>query len=183
MQKRHQPFHLYINQKVYFFSVHTYHNIPILRSVKRKCEFRQKLRDVALERNCEIIAWVVLDNHYHFLLGTDKGKDIQTIFKTIHGTTSFKWNKEDNKRGRKIWHSYWDYCVRSEKEYWTRFNYIHYNPVKHCGVKRMEDYEFSSFNYYVRSKGHEWLMSAFVADAPRCEKYPVIDYTVEGDDR
>ena len=36
-------------------------------------------------------------------------------------------------------------------------------------------------NYYGRSKRHEWLMSAFVADAPRREKYPVIDYTVEGD--
>ena len=103
MQKRHQPFHLYIDQKVYFFSVRTYHNIPILRSVKRKSEFRQKLRDVTIERYCEIIAWVILDNHYHFLMRTDKGKDIQTIFKTIHGTTSFKWNREDNKRGRKIW--------------------------------------------------------------------------------
>jgi hypothetical protein len=40
----------------------------------------------------------------------------------------------------------------------------------------MEDYEFSSFNYYVCSKGDEWLMSAF-------EKYPVVDYTVEGDDK
>ena len=165
-----------LTKKYTFCSVHTYYNIPILRSVKRKSELRQKLRDITLERYCEIIAWVILDNHYHFLMRTDKGKDIQTIFKTIHGTTSFEWNREDNKRGRKIWHNYWDYCIRSEKEYWTRFNYIHYNPVKHRCVKRMEDYEFSSFSYYASSKGYEWLMSAF-------EKYPAVDYTVEGDEK
>jgi putative transposase len=106
---------------------------------------------------------------------TDKGKDIQAIFKTIHGKTSFQWNKEDGKKGRKIWQNYWDYCIRKESDYWTRFNYIHHNPVKHNYVKRMDDYEFSSFNFYVKSNGYEWLMSIF-------EKYPVVDYTVDGDE-
>lgn len=39
----------------------------------------------------------------------------------------------------------------------------------------MEDYEFSSFSYYVNTKGYEWVMSVF-------EKYPVIDYTIDGGD-
>jgi putative transposase len=176
MQKRHQPFHLYMDKQIYFLSVHTYQNVPILKSVKRKSEFEQKLKEITVEKRCNIIAWVILDNHYHFIMKTDKGKDIRDIFKTIHGTTSFQWNKEDGKKGRKIWQSYWDYCIRGESDYWTRFNYIHHNPVKHCYVKRMEDYEFSSFNFYVKTKGYEWLMSVF-------EKYPVVDYTMEGDDR
>jgi hypothetical protein len=40
---------------------------------------------------------------------------------------------------------------------------------------KMEHYEFSSFNFYVKTKGYEWLMSVF-------EKYTVVDYTMEGDD-
>ena len=174
-QKRHQPFHLYLDKQIYFFSVHAYHNVPVLKNLNRKSGFKQKLKETALEKQCNIIASVILDNHYHFMMKTNKGENIPDIFKRIHGATSFQWNKEDGKRGRKIWQSYWDYCIRNESDYWTRFNYIHHNPVKHCYVARMEDYEFSSFNYYVKSKGYEWLMSAF-------EKYPVIDYTVEGDE-
>jgi putative transposase len=175
VQKRHQPFHLYLDRHIYFFSVRTYHGVPIIRSVKRKEELKQKIKTISVERDCEIIAWVILDNHYHFLMKPDKGKDIQCIFQVVHGTTSFQWNKEDNKRRRKIWQNYWDCCIRSENDYWKHFNYIHHNPVKHNYVKRMEDYEFSSFNYYVKEKGYEWAMSVF-------EKYPVIDYVVDGDD-
>ncbi len=174
-QKRHQPFHLYLDRQIYFFTVHTYRDITVLHSVKRKSKFVQKLKDTAVEKDCEIIAWVILDNHYHCLMKPKKGKDIQAFFQNIHGTTSFQWNREDNKRGRKVWQNYWDRCIRSEMDYWTHFNYIHHNPLKHNYVKRMEDYEPSSFNYYAKEEGYEWVMSVF-------EKYPVIDYTIEADD-
>lgn len=101
-EKRHQPFHLYLDRQIYFFTVHTYHDVPVLRSVKRKSEFMQKLKDVSIEKDCNFIAWVILDNHYHFLLKPENGKDIQAFFQIIHGTTSFQWNREDNKRGRKV---------------------------------------------------------------------------------
>jgi len=39
----------------------------------------------------------------------------------------------------------------------------------------MEDYEFSSFNRYIETEGYDWIMSAF-------EKYPVIDFSLDGDD-
>jgi hypothetical protein len=38
-QKRHQPFHLYVDKQIYFFSVRTYKNVPILKNVKRKSAF------------------------------------------------------------------------------------------------------------------------------------------------
>ncbi len=173
-QKRHQPFHLYMDHQIYFFSVHTYQNVPLVGSEKRKSELMKKLRDFSSENDCKIIAWAILDNHYHLLMKSDKGESIPDLFQTAHGTTSFEWNKEDNMRGRKVWQNYWDRCVKSESDYWTHINYIHHNPVKHNYVKRMNDYKYSSFNYYVLKEGYEWVMSAF-------EKYPVIDYTSDGD--
>jgi putative transposase len=38
-----------------------------------------------------------------------------------------------------------------------RFNYIHYNPVKHGYVQNPEDWEFSSYRFYLREGGDGWL--------------------------
>ncbi len=101
-QKRHQPFHLYLDRQIYFFTVHTYRDITVLHSVKRKSKFVQKLKDTAVEKDCEIIAWMILDNHYHFLMKSKKGKDIKAFFQNIHGTTSGKTIRGEERYGRII---------------------------------------------------------------------------------
>ena len=65
-------------------------------------------------------------------------------------------------------------CIRTEADYWTRFNYIHHNPVKHGYVEQMEDWPFSSYRYYFENQGEEWLMDAF-------RQYPIIDFTDSDD--
>ncbi|HEX9913079.1 MAG TPA: hypothetical protein VGB01_07530 [candidate division Zixibacteria bacterium] len=56
------------------------------------------------------------------------------------------------------------------KTFYTRFNYIHYNPVKHNYVKQCEEYSFSSYNYYLKKLSRNYMDSIFV-------KYPIIDFT------
>jgi len=104
--KIHHPYHLYLENHVYFFTAHTYNNLLVLKDKKRKEELKQRLKDINLRKQGEIIAWVILDNHYHFLMSSKNGNDIKTIFQNIHGSTSFKWNSEDKKRGRKVWQNY-----------------------------------------------------------------------------
>ena len=71
----------------------------------------------------------------------------------IHGRVSYMLNQEDGTRGRKVFQNYWDRCIRNEKDFFTHLNYIHYNPVKHSLVDKMEDYEFSSYRYYLQRYG------------------------------
>lgn len=175
MGKKHQPHHLYIDDHIYFISIHIYENQPILVLPSRKSELKKKLDDEIVKNGCKIIAWVILDNHYHLLMNVERGEDLKRIFKLTHGSTSFRWNKEDKKKGRTVWQNYWDRCMRDEADYWKHFNYIHHNPVKHDYVKHMGNYEFSSFKGYVELKGREWIMSAF-------EQYPIIDHSVDNDD-
>ena len=47
--------------------------------------------------------------------------------------------------------------MRNEHDFWTRFNYVHYNPVKHGYVDNLEDWEFSSYRFYVRNAENKWL--------------------------
>jgi putative transposase len=83
-------------------------------------------------------------------------------------------NTLDGQRGRQVWHNYWDTCIRTEADFWTRFNYIHYNPVKHGYVRDPEQWEFSSLGMFLERKGRDW-----VADVVR--RFPPRDFTDQAD--
>lgn len=81
--------------------------------------------------------------------------------------TSYQLNALDKTQGRTVWYSYWDTCIRGERDFWTRFNYIHYNPVKHGYVERMEDWRFSSHHQYAESDT-DWLKD-------KLQEFPVVN--------
>ena len=130
---------------------------------------RDQLKALVVEFDLRLAVWVILDNHYHLLVKSHIGAALSRFFGRLHGRSSFDLNRLDDARGRQVWHNYWDTCVRGETDYWTRFNYIHYNPVKHGYVARIEDWSFSSYHYYLKGKGQDWLMDAF-------QRYPIIEY-------
>ena len=127
-----------------------------------------------LEFKISLRAWVILDNHYHLLLKSQRGQELPRFFGRLHGGTAWQLNDWAGVRGRQVWHNYWDTCIRDEKGYWTRFNYIHHNPVKHGYTQKAVDWPFSSYHYYLRTQGQAWLDDYLAA-------YPVLDY-LEGDD-
>jgi putative transposase len=135
---------------------------------------RDKLKGLIIEFNVKLLAWVILDNHYHLLLKMRRGKDLSRFVSRLHGSTSRQINLWDGATGRQVWHNYWDTCVRDENGLWKRFNYIHQNPVKHGYVRQLEEWPFSSYHYYLRTKGRDWLANCFA-------RYPVIDF-LKGDD-
>lgn len=114
-------------------------------------------------------AWVILDDHYHLLLKTRVGKDLSHFFGRLHGATSRQLNLWDNAMGRQVWHNYWDTCIRTEASLWGHFNYTPNNPVKHGYVTHPKDWEFSSYGYYLRERGEQWLADCWM-------QYPVIDH-------
>jgi len=135
---------------------------------------RDQLRASMAKSRFTLAAWVILDNHSHILVKSKVGAELNRFIGRWHGRTSFDINGLDGARGRQVWHNFWDTCIRSEVDYWTRFNYIHYNPIKHGYVKQCEDWPFSSYRHYLEHKGKMWLMDAF-------ERYPVIDFTDPND--
>jgi len=85
-------------------------------------------------------------------------------------------NKLDRAAGRRVWYQYWDRFPRTEAEFWTYFNYIHQNPIKHEYVPKLEDvhqtlvqYAFSSYHYYLCEYGEAFLTDVW-------QQYPPADY-------
>ncbi len=174
MHDQHAPPHVYLDDTWYIITASTYQRAPYLVSDQAKILVRDKLKELIQAFKIRLKAWVILNNHYHLLLKTDNGYSLPHFFQRLHGSTSFIFNGWEGKRGRKVWHNYWDTCIRDKHDFWTRFNYIHNNPIKHGYVNNLSDWPYSSYHYYLRTQGEEWL-----ADVLRT--YPVLDY-LEGDD-
>ncbi len=105
-----------------------------------------------------MIAYFVADNHYHLLMNSEDSADkLSKIIADIHRFTAISINKMDNQIGRQVWYQYWDTVITSENSFYARFNYIHYNPVKHGYVKNSEDYIFCSYKDYFEKDENEML--------------------------
>jgi putative transposase len=167
----HHPPHLFLEENWYMISAHTIGEQFLLHSREAKILVQETLKQLIMRFEIKLRAWVVLDNHYHLLLKPPSEEIILPRFiGQLHGSTAFQLNQLEHRPKRQVWHNYWDTCTRTDKDFWTRFNYIHNNPVKHGYVKRPEDWEFSSYHYYLRTKGQEWLQDMFLS-------YPIIDFS------
>jgi len=68
-----------------------------------------------------------------------------------------------------FWYQYVDRVIRNEKDFYGHFNYIHQNCVKHELAKKVGEYDFSSYNDWLRQEGREWMKGVL-------EQYPVVDF-------
>jgi putative transposase len=169
----HHPPHIFLNDTWYMVTSATNLRQRLLAPNGHKELLRDRLKELTDQFKLQLAGWVILDNHYHILVRCEDGSSLTQFIKRLHGGTAFELNKMDGKQGRQVWHNYWDTCICSEADYWTRFNYIHHNPVKHGYVCKMDEWPFSSLRYYLDRRGREWVMDAFY-------RYPVVDFT-DGD--
>ena len=158
----HRPPHLYIDDAWYFVTASTVNKAHVLASDVHFNLWANTFKELITEFKVKLAAWVALPDHYHFLFHPSRGNDLGIFMKRLNGRTSYELNSLDQARGRAVWYSYWDTCIRGEHDFWTRFNYIHYNPVKHGYVQQPEDWYFSSYRYYLHKDGRMRLEDCFL---------------------
>lgn len=120
-------------------------------------------------------AWCILPNHYHVLIRLADLKEATSLLGKLHGSTSFRWNAEENARGRKVWHSVSDRGMRNGDHFWATVNYIHHNPVRHGYVDQWTDWPFSSAADYLEEVGREQAVEVW-------RRFPLYDYGKGWDD-
>ena len=153
----HRPPHLYMDDAWYFVTVSTVDKTHILATNEHFNLWVTTFQELIKEFKIKMIAWAALPNHYHLLFMPSMANGLGNFMKRLNGSTSRKLNLLDNKKGRTVWYSCWDRCMRNEHGFWTRFNYIHYNPVKHGYADNPDDWEFSSYRFYVRNDENKRL--------------------------
>lgn len=171
----HHPPHWFEDNTWYALTACTFSRATLFNTDAKKTLFRDQLRDLVADLHWSLAAWVLLDNHYHLLIKPERALMIPHFIKQLHGSTSHAINKIDEVSGRRVWQNYWDTCMRNERGYWMRFNYIHHNSVKHGYAPSMLEYQFSSYGYYLQKWGEDTVADTF-------SSYPITDYTDQFDD-
>ncbi len=135
-----KPPHLFLNNSYYFITSRTYRGQRIFNSEDKKMFLISSLKAAVRKGQCDLLAWVILEDHYHFLIKCPVGKYIPKLMNFVHGRVSYYINQMDNKRGRFVFNNYWDHIIRDQRDMNIHLNYILYNPVKHGYVDNPEDY-------------------------------------------
>ncbi|GCC53492.1 transposase [Chryseotalea sanaruensis] len=149
-----------VNQWVDVFTRRTY--IDILLASIRHCQQHKGLK---------VYAWVVMTNHIHMIISSDKEKlsDIIRDFKKFTSSRIVAAIKENMKESRKSWllwllkkedkvifwqEGYHGEEIRTQSFFDTKITYIHMNPVRAGIVEKEEEYMYSSCgDYYGTRKG------------------------------
>ena len=154
----------------YMITAACYEHQPIIGiSDQRLADFSFDLCQLLHENARQVFAWVVLPNHYHVLVDTI---DILAFLKHVgrlHGRTSYAWNNESGKQGRRVWCNACETMMKSEGHFFASVNYIMNNPVRHDYCKKWIDWPFSNANEYLEQVGREVALA-------RWRSYPLHEY-------
>ncbi len=170
-QPWHSPPHLEVEgNKYYLVTAACYEHRHIIgQTDERMTECEEKVMKTCADFGAGIYAWCLLPNHYHILLRTEHIKALIKELGQFHGRTSFKWNGEDDQRGRKCWFNAFERFIRSERHFWASLNYVHNNAVHHGYADKWQDWPWSSAEDFLNQHGREETLRIWL-------EYPLYDY-------
>jgi len=96
------------------------------------------------QKKYELIAWVVMPNHIHFLARPLEGVELRGIAHSLKSYTAHEANKLLNRSGQFWQHEPFDRYIRNQKHFLSVVKYIENNPVKAGLCDLPEDWRFSS---------------------------------------
>ena len=158
---QHTPAHLLLDDTFYMITGAVYKKRKLLANDKAKESLLNAINYWIDRLNWKLVDWVILDNHYHLMAKSCKGKDLPKLIQQIHRKSATEINQINGFKVKPLWYNYWDTCMRNKKDYFRRLNYILYNPVKHKYVKEISNYKWSSFHIRLEKEGIEELQMQF----------------------
>ena len=99
----------------------------------------------------EVYAYVLMNNHYHLLLKTNK-PNISKSMQWFGNTYTRRYNIKHRRSGHLFQGRFKNFLVEND-EYLTLLScYIHRNPLRAGTVERLVDYPWSSYPMYANGK-------------------------------
>ena len=119
--------------------------------------FLEYLEKASEKFQLEIFAFVLMGNHYHLFLRT-KEANLSKSMQWLQTSYSIYLNRKYRRSGHLFQGRYKSILV-GEDSYWRGLSfYIHLNPVRAGMVRELEEYQWSSYHDYVKTKKiHHWV--------------------------
>ena len=92
-----------------------------------------------------IVAYLVMPNHYHFLIGVDKDGELSRFFQRLFNSYSQAFNRQQGRSGTLFEGRAKSILVDETNYVYALVRYIHLNPVVAGLVKSQQDWQFSNY--------------------------------------
>jgi REP element-mobilizing transposase RayT len=147
--------------------------------------FLKCLGQMSQRFDVDIFAYVLMDNHYHLLLRTNRA-NLSKCMQWLGTTYTTRFNLRHARNGHLFQGRYKSIIVENDSYLKQLSYYIHRNPLRAGIVKRLIDYHWSSYAAYAYSRSYpDWLDTDLIlsqinaADKHRCYKEKVQQYSDE----
>ncbi len=135
----------------------------ILQFPKDKDKFLEILCLCANEYGFVVHSYCLMDNHYHLLMETTRD-NLSSALRYINSNYAVYYNKKYKRVGH-LWQGrFQSSYIASETYLFTLLRYIEQNPLKAGIVKKLSDYEYISFRYFICDNPLPCLLNSFVYD-------------------
>lgn len=146
----------------FFFTVVTYNRKPIFSDEESREILGEVVRECRRDWAFEMNAIVVLPDHIHAIWTMPRNdSNYSARWSRIKKEFTKRWidtgavnltvsPSQQRERRRGVWQRrFWEHTILDSDDFDARFNYIHYNPVKHGLVRCPHDWAASSFHRWV----------------------------------
>ncbi len=105
--------------------------------------------------------YCLMTNHYHLLIEIQK-ENLSKFMRQLNMNYAIYFNKKYNRSGH-LWQGrFKSWFVTDEAYLYTLMLYIEQNPLKEKIVKTLEEYPYSSYNYFLAKRVPECLQNAWI---------------------
>jgi len=134
----------------------------IFKSRRDREQFLSYLKFSTERYGAVIHAYCLMSNHYHLLLETPEG-NLSQIMRHINGAYTTYFNVKRKRAGHLFQGRFKAILIEADEYAAELSRYIHLNPVKAGIVAKPDEYEWSSYRYYIgQAEAPTWLRLGFV---------------------
>ncbi len=152
-----RPLRIEIEDGIYHVTARGWGRRVIVRDNRDRREWFNLLDRVVSRFGWRFFAWVLMDNHFHLFLQTPEA-NLSAGMHDLNSGYATWFNRRHRRVGSLFQGRFKAILVEDESYCWTLSRYIHLNPVRARKVQRPEDYPWSSYQHYLRSRtAPEWL--------------------------
>jgi putative transposase len=148
----------YTPNAIVFITCVTRERYPYLKSRTDIDLFFSTLTRVQQTNPFEIIAHVILPDHFHCLIKVNHPSgDFSTVMHSLKRNYTRNYKRAHNiQKTLSIWQrGFWDHVIRDEQDFGTHLDYIHWNPIKHGWVNKPEDWPYSTYRDWINEGVYE----------------------------
>jgi len=121
----------------------------ILSDPKHKAFLLKQIKEYKMKFDFELLAYIIMDNHYHLLIKTNK-TPISEIMFNINNALGKYLVRELNRKGHVLEKRYTCKIVATDTYIVWLLRYIHRNPIRANICNNLDDYRWSSHYCYKR---------------------------------